>query len=71
MEQLIHIQDKEIMKYKDKLQEKISKEFGLDELITNHKEDNKLFNENTKEWYFKQMDKFLSKLRERNGTTEY
>ena len=59
------------MKYEDKLQEKIAKEYGLDELITNHEEDNKLFNENTKEWYFKQMDKFLAKLKERNGTTEY
>ena len=59
------------MKYKDKLQEKIAKEYGLDTLITNHEEDNKLFNENTKEWYFKQMDKFLAKLKERNGTTEY
>ena len=51
------------MKYEDKLQEKIAKEYGLDELITNHEEDNKLFNENTKEWYFKQMDKFIEKLK--------
>ena len=59
------------MKYKDKLQEKIAKEYGLDALITNHKEENKLFNENTKEWYFKQMDKFLETLRKRNGVTKY
>jgi len=59
------------MKYKDKLQEKIAKEYGLDTLITNHTYDNKPFNKNTKEWYFKQMDKFLAKLKERNGTTEY
>jgi mevalonate pyrophosphate decarboxylase len=59
------------MKYEDKLQEKIAKEYGLDKLITNHEEDNKLFNKNTKEWYFKQMDKFLDALRERNGTTVY
>jgi hypothetical protein len=58
------------MKYKDKLQAKIAKEYGLDKLITNH-EDNKLFNENTKEWYFKQMDKFLATLRKRNGITNY
>ena len=59
------------MKYKDKLQEKIAKEYGLDKLIINHEENNKLFNENTKEWYFKQMDKFLATLRKRNGTTSY
>ena len=59
------------MEYKDKLQEKVAKEYGLDKLITNHKEDNKLFNDNTKEWYFKQMDKFLATLRERNGITLY
>lgn len=59
------------MKYKNKLQERIAKEYGLDTLITNHKEENKLFNENTKEWYFKQMDKFLENLRKRNGVTEY
>ena len=59
------------MKYEDKLQEKIAKEYGLDELITNHKEDNKLFNENTKEWYFKQMDKFIARLKKYNGTTDY
>tara|TARA_Y100000593_G_C4213108_1_gene287870 strand:- start:177 stop:356 length:180 start_codon:yes stop_codon:yes gene_type:complete len=59
------------MKYKDKLQAKIAKEYGLDELITSHKEDDKLFNENTKKWYFKQMDKFLATLRERNGITNY
>ncbi len=56
------------MKYKDKLQEKISKE---DKLITNHDEDNKLFNENTKEWYFKQMDKFIATLKKNNGVTKY
>jgi len=59
------------MKYEDKLQEKIAKEYGLDKLITNHEEENKLFNENTKEWYFKQMDKFITTLRERNGITKY
>jgi len=59
------------MKYKDKLQEKIAKEYGLDKLITNHKEENKLFNDNTKEWYFKQMDKFIATLRKRNGSTKY
>ena len=56
------------MKYKDKLQEKISKE---DKLITNHDEDNKLFNENTKEWYVKQMDKFIATLKKNNGVTKY
>ena len=55
------------MKYEDKLQEKIAKEYGLDKLITNHEEDNKLFNENTKEWYFKQMDKFLATLKSYNN----
>ena len=59
------------MKYKDKLQEKIAKEYGLDTLITNHKKENKLFNDNTKEWYFKQMDKFIATLRKRNGSTKY
>ena len=59
------------MKYKDKLQEKIAKEYGLDKLITNHKEENKLFNDNTKEWYFKQMDKFIATLKKRNGSTKY
>ena len=59
------------MKYENKLQAKIAKEYGLDKLITNHKEDNKLFNENTKEWYFKQMDKFLETLRKRNDVTKY
>ena len=59
------------MKYEDKLQEKIAKEYGLDKLITNHEKDNKLFNENTKKWYFNQMDKFLATLRERNRTTNY
>jgi hypothetical protein len=59
------------MKYEDKLQEKIAKEYGLDKLITNHEEDSKLYNENTKEWYFKQMDKFIAKLKKYNGTTDY
>ncbi len=59
------------MKYEDKLQEKIAKEYGLDKLITNHEENNKLFSENTKEWYFKQMDKFLATLKKHNGTTKY
>ena len=27
--------------------------------------------ENTKEWYFIQIDKFLSKLRRKNGITNY
>jgi len=55
------------MEYKDKLQAKIAKEYGLDKLIHNHEEDNKLFNENTKEWYFKQMDKFLATLKSYNN----
>jgi len=59
------------MRYKDKLQAKIAKEYGLDTLITNHKEDSKLFNDNTKELYFKQFDKFLATLRKYNGTTDY
>ena len=59
------------MKYKDKLQEKIAKEYGLDKLITNHAYDKKPFDEKTKELYFKQFDKFLAKLKEKNGTTEY
>ena len=54
------------MKYEDKLQEKIAKEYGLDKLITNHNEDNKLFNENTKELYFKQFNKFLVTLKKYN-----
>ena len=58
------------MKYKDELQAKIAKEYGLDKLITNH-EDNKLFNESTKEWYFKQMDKFIATLKKYNGATDY
>ena len=59
------------MKYEDKLQEKIAKECGLDTLITNHAYDNKPYSEKTKEWYFKQMDKFIAKLIEKNGTTDY
>jgi hypothetical protein len=59
------------MKYEDKLQEKLAKEYGLDTLITNHAYDNKPFNENTKEVYFKQFDKFLAKLKEKNGITNY
>ena len=59
------------MKYKDELQAKIAKEYGLDKLIHNHAYDNKLFSENTKELYFKQFDKFLAELKERNGTTDY
>ena len=59
------------MKYKDKLQERIAKEYGLDKLITNHHEDDKLFNDNTKEWYLKQMDKFLATLKKHNGSTKY
>ena len=48
------------MKYENKLQEKIAKEYGLDTLITNHAYDNKPYSEKTKEWYFKQMDKFIA-----------
>ena len=59
------------MKYKDELQEKLAKEYGLDKLVHNHSYDNKPFNENTKEWYFKQFDKFLAALRKYNGTTDY
>jgi len=59
------------MKYKDKLQEQIAKEYGLDKLIHNHEEDSKLFNENTKVWYFKQMDKFIARLKKYNGATDY
>ena len=59
------------MKYKDELQEKIAKEYGLDELITNNSYEDKPYNEDVREWYFKQLDKFIATLRERNGTTLY
>ena len=59
------------MKYKDKLQEKIAKEYGLDKLIHNHSYDNKPYNEETKKWYWREMDKFIAKLIEKNGTTSY
>ena len=59
------------MKYKDKLQEKIAKEYGLDKLVHNHSYDNKPYNEETEEWYWREMDKFIAKLIEKNGTTNY
>jgi len=59
------------MKYKDKLQEQIAKEYGLDKLIHNHSYDNKPYNEETKEWYWREMDKFIAKLIKKNGTTLY
>ena len=59
------------MGYKDKLQARIAKEYGLDKLITNHAYDNKPFDENTKELYFKQFDKFLVTLKKYNGAKEY
>jgi len=59
------------MKYKDKLQEQIAKEYGLDKLIHNHSYDNKPYNEETKKWYWREMDKFIAKLIKKNGTTLY
>jgi len=59
------------MKYKDKLQEQIAKEYGLDKLVHNHSYDNKPYNEETKEWYWREMDKFIAKLIKKNGTTLY
>ena len=59
------------MKYKDELQEKIAKENGLDKLVHNHSYDNKPYNEETEKWYWREMDKFIAKLIEKNGTTDY
>ena len=42
------------------LRDKISKEFGLDKLISK-----------SRKKAFKEMDEFLAKLRKKNGTTEY
>ena len=59
------------MKYENKLQEKIAKEYGLDKLVHNHAYAIKPYSEKTKEWYFEQMDKFIAKLIEKNGKTNY
>ena len=59
------------MKYKDKLQKKIAKEYWLDKLVQDNSYDNKQYNEETEKWYWKEMDKFIAKLIEKNGTTSY